>query len=401
MPKSKTTKRKTQGSSSAASYSALKKRFDAQAAELREALDQQATTIEILRVIANSPTELQTVLDTVAENAARLCEANNATIARLDGNTLRRLGSAKYGPMPASAPPHLSRGNPSGRAVIDRTTVHIHDITAEFDGEFPESKVLQQRTGARTILCTPLLRQGTPIGVITIRRTEVRPFTEKQIALLKTFADQAVIAIENVRLFKELQGRNRDLTEALEQQTATSEVLRVIASSPTELQPVLDTVIANAVTFAGANHGHIRQVDGEVLRLAAHYNESPEDVALLLASVDIHQSLAGRAFRDEGRPIQSTATQEEPGFSRSWSKVGAWTLLAVPLLRKGTPIGNILIWRDFVEPFTERQIDLVKTFADQAVIAIENVRLFHELENRNRDLTRLWSSRQRPARFYA
>jgi two-component system, NtrC family, sensor kinase len=209
-------------------------------------------------------------------------------------------------------------------------------------------------------------------------------------------AEQAQTIAE---LSQELEARNRDLAESLQrekatakelqeardQQTATSKILSAISGSPTELQPVLDTVIANAVTLAGANHGHIRQLDGEVLRLAAHYNERPKVVSRLLASIDIQQSLAGRAFR-EGRPIQSVATAEEPGFSRSWSKVGARTLLAVPLLRKGTPIGNILIWRDYVEPFTERQIELVKTFADQAVIAIENTRLFHEIEERNAEL---------------
>jgi two-component system NtrC family sensor kinase len=154
----------------------------------------------------------------------------------------------------------------------------------------------------------------------------------------------------------------------------------VIAGSPTELQPVLDTVIANAVTLAGANHGHIRQLDGEFLRLAASYNESREQVAIIQATpVRVSQSLAGRAFL-EGRPIQSLDAREDPIFGGGWSAVGARSLLAVPLLRKGTPIGNILIWRDFVEPFTERQVDLVKTFADQAVIAIENVRLFNELK---------------------
>src|SRR5512135_2796438 len=135
--------------------------------ELVQATEQQTATSEILRVIASAPMDLQPVLNTLAENAARLCDASDTTISRIDGNTLQRLGSAKYGPMPASPPPALSRGNPSGRAVIDRTTVHIHDITAEFDTEFPESRVLQPRTGARTILCTPLLREGTPIGVIT------------------------------------------------------------------------------------------------------------------------------------------------------------------------------------------------------------------------------------------
>jgi GAF domain-containing protein len=242
------------------------------------------------------------------------------------------------------------------------------------------------QTGARTTLAVPLLREDTPIGVFTIWRDVVEPFNDRQIELVKTFANQAVVAIENVRLFKELQQRNRDLTEALEQQTATSEILAVIASSPTDIQPVLDTVIANAVTLAGAKHGHIRQLDGEFLRLVAHYNESPEYIAHLQANpVRVAQSLAGRAFL-EGKPVQHLAGREEPGPSYGWSGLGDRTLLAVPLLKKGTPIGNILIWRDVVEPFTERQIELVKTFADQAVIAIENVRLFKELQERNAEL---------------
>ena len=361
-------------------------RYETANTELRDSLEQQAATSEILRVIASSAQDLQKVLDTVAENAARLCEANDATIARLDGNTLQRLGSAKVGPIPRSGQPPMSRGNPSGRAVLDRTTVHVHDITAEFDGEFPESRVLQQRTGTRTILCTPLLREGTPIGVITIRRTEVRPFTEKQIALLKTFADQAVIAIENVRLFKELQERNRELTEALEQQTATSEVLEVIAGSPTELQPVLNTVVANAVRLAGAKKGHIYQHDGEFLRVTAFYNETREEIALLreLPIKPTPGSLNLQAFI-EGQPFQRLDAREGE-YEGPGRRVGARTVLAVPLLREGTAIGTITIWREVVEAFTERQIDLVKTFADQAVIAIENVRLFKEIQERNSEL---------------
>jgi two-component system NtrC family sensor kinase len=216
---------------------------------------------------------------------------------------------------------------------------------------------------------------------------EVRPFTTAQIKLLETFADQAVIAIENVRLFKELEARNRDLTEALEQQTATSEILGAIASSPTDLQPVLDTVIANAVKLSGATQGHIRQYDGDMLRVVSNYNESPEQVALLRDAPrrPVPESLTGRAFL-ERRPIHILDAQLEPHPHAPALQPWARSMLAVPLLREGVAIGTITIWRDFIEPFTERQMELVKTFADQAVIAIENVRLFKEVEERNAEL---------------
>src|SRR5262245_33281789 len=195
--------------------------------ELAEATEQQTATSEILSVIASSPTDLQPVLDTVAQNAARLCEATDAQILQVDGDSLRL--TASYGPLPTSQTRPLKRQLVSGRAVIDRQTIHVHDITVAED-EFPYTRALGIPRGIRTFLATPLLSKGNPIGAIVIRRTEVRPFTHKQIALLKTFADQAVIAIDNVRLFQELK-------ESLEQQTATSEILGVIASSPTDIQP--------------------------------------------------------------------------------------------------------------------------------------------------------------------
>src|SRR5436309_2698818 len=207
--------------------------------------------------------------------------------------------------------------------------------------------------------------------------------------LAESLQRENATSIEKALLFKELQERNRDLTEALEQQTATGEVLRVIASSPTDLQPVLDTLIANAVRLSGATKGHVRQVDGEFYRVVAHYGESLERISFLRANpLPANPDMPiGRALV-ERRPIHILDGLLEPEPLASFSRqTGVRTLLATPLLREGTPIGGIIIWRDIVEPFTERQIELVKTFADQAVIAIENVRLFQELENRNRDLT--------------
>src|SRR5262249_38067769 len=198
--------------------------------------------------------------------------------------------------------------------------------------------------------------------------------TPTQIKLLETFADQAVIALENVRLFQELK-------EALEQQTATSEILGVIASSPTDIQPVLDTVIANAVKLSGATKGHVRQLDGELLRVVAHYGETAEEVALLQSRPGrVGGSFSTSRVISERKAIQIADAATERGPSSLAAQRGARTMLSVPLLREGMGIGVIVIWRDFVEPFTERQIELVKTFADQAGIALENVRLFQELK---------------------
>src|SRR5919106_5992766 len=235
--------------------------------DLAEAREQQAATSEILRMIASSPAGLQSVMDTIAENAARLCEANDVLVHRVvDGglDLVSHFGSIP----PASVRGRIDRGAVPGRAIIDRQTIHVRDLPAAV-AEFPLAKTAGIKVGARTVLATPLLHDGVPLGVIHIRRTEVRPFTDKQIKLLETFAHQAVIAIENVRLFKELQERNRDLTDALEQQTATSEILGVIASSPSDLQPVLDVVAENAARLCEANDALIFRIDGDVLHMAA------------------------------------------------------------------------------------------------------------------------------------
>src|SRR6266498_4930274 len=359
--------------------------------ELTQALEQQTATSEILGVIASSPTDLQPVLDAIAESAARLWNAKDAAIRLVDENVLRL--AAHQGPIPFFAASELpiNRGSVTGRAVVDGQPIHVEDLLSVPVTEFPEVRAVGEREGDRTLLAVPLMREGVPIGAILIRRTVVDPFTDKEIALVKTFADQAVIAIENVRLFQELQARNRDLTEALEQQTATGEVLRVIASSPTELQPVLDTLLANAVKLSGAKQGHIRQFDGEFLRVVAHYNETSERiVALQSTPLPLNPNIPGAQAFLERKPIHVLDVQlraaEEQFIARMASQIGIRTVLAVPLLREGTGIGTITIWRDVVEPFTDRQIELVKTFADQAVIAIENVRLFKELQERNAEL---------------
>lgn len=251
----------------------LKQKLEEQGRELEEALAQQAATSEILRVIASSPTDLQAVLNTVAENAARVCGANNATIYRLDGDTLRNV--AKYGSIPSgprSGVP-VRRSSVQGKTVIDQATIHIPDLMEVPEEELPA--YVLRRLGTRTLLATPLISQRVSIGLILIRRLEVRPFSDRQISLFKTFADQAVIAIENARLFYEVETRNRELTESLTQQTATSEILRVIASSPTDLQPVLNTVAENAARICEANDTLIYRVDGQRLRGVADYGPLP------------------------------------------------------------------------------------------------------------------------------
>ena len=265
--------------------------------------------------------------------------------------------------------------------MIDRQTIHLHDLATEPKDDLPAPHA--RSLGVRTILATPLLRDGIPIGAIMIRRMEVRPFSEKQIALLKTFADQAVIAIENVRLFHELQVRNRDLSEALEQQTATSEILGVIASSPTDIQPVLDAIAVSAARLCDSIDAVIYRPDGDVLQPIAIFGSIPMRSTPLPFS---RGSTVGRAAVERQtihiHDIEAVSETDFPEIDKTGSRGGsrAEQRLAVPLLREGIPLGAILIRRQEVRPFSDKQIKLLETFADQAVIAIENVRLFKELE---------------------
>ena len=357
---------------------------------LTEALEQQTATSEVLKVISRSTFDLQPVLQTLVENAARLCRADIGVIFRLEGEVHRWAADFGVGPdfrnFVQQNPAPRGRASLAGRVELGRRPVHVLDALADPDYELREH---QRLGGFRTMLGVPLLRENTLAGIFFLSRREVEAFTDKQIELVTTFADQAVIAIENVRLFKELEDRNRQLTESLEQQTATSDILRVIASSPTDLQPVLDAIVASAARVCGGDDVNIRLIEENVLRPGARHGSLP-----VFSTRDLQidrGSVLGRSVIDRHsihvEDMYSAAGMDFPLSHGSRDRIGARTVLATPLLREGVPIGGIMILRVEVRPFTEKEIALLQTFADQAVIAIENVRLFQELQARNRDLT--------------
>jgi signal transduction histidine kinase len=369
------------------SYVNLEQKVEDRTRELTESLEQQTATSEILGVIASSPTDIKPVLDVVAERAARLCEAEDAIIFRVTGDYHQRV--AKFGTIPAPEfPVPITRGFPGGRAILDRETVHIHDIEAVIDTEYADVKAIQKEIGQRTVLATPLLREGVAIGAIVIRRLQVRPFSEKQIALLKTFADQAVIAIENVRLFQEIQDKNRELTESLEQQTATSQVLSVISSSPRDLQPVFEAMLANATRLGGSDYGAIFRFDGEVFSLATAQYVSPHITVLADRTFRPDPTTAVGRVGLEKKIVHIPDVSADPNWKppEEYRKEGIRTVLAVPMLKENNLVGAIVVYRREIRPFTDKQIALLKIFADQAVIAIENVRLFQEIQDKNQQL---------------
>jgi len=359
---------------------------------LAESLEREKATSDVLRIISRSPADLPMVLQTIAETAARVCGASDGVVYLTIGARLRIM--AHHGAIGAliGQERELDRASVAGRAAVDWTPVHVADLQAE-TSEFPIGSEVARGFGHRTSLAVPLLRDGVALGALLIRRLEVRPFTDKQIELLKTFADLAVIAVENVRLFKELDARNTDLTESLEQQTATGEILRVISRSPTDVQPIFDAIVRSASRLCGGEYAIVTRFDGERLHLAAQHNPRPgtaDETAGFFPQVPRREtSFTARAFLDgvvvhvsdvEAEELESTARE-------TYRRIMLRACVGIPMIHEGRPIGAISVSRGIPGPFSPRQVALLQTFAEQAVIAVENVRLFTELQEKNRALT--------------
>jgi GAF domain-containing protein len=357
--------------------------------ELRESLRQQTATADVLKTISRSTFDLPTVLQTLVESAARLCDAERATITRQkDGVFFRAENygfSDEFKDYVKDVPIKPDRASAIGRALLGGEVVHIPDVDADPDYTFEGRKF----GDFRSILGVPMLREGVPIGVIILGRSEVRPFTDKQIELATTFADQAAIAIENARLFDEVQAKTRDLTEALVYQTGTGNILKVIASSPTDVGPVLNAIVKSACELCDAYDAIVRLRDGNHLRLSAHHGPIPTNLDKLPINGNW---TAGRAFLDQ-KPVQvqdvlSIEGDQFPEARESSHLEGGYrTVLSVPLLREGESIGAIVLRRIEVHPFSDKQIALLQTFADQAVIAIGNVRMFEQVQARTKELS--------------
>jgi PAS domain S-box-containing protein len=356
--------------------------------DLAESLQQQTATADVLKVISRSAFDLQTVLDTLVESAARLCEAEMAFIHRRKGEQYRAAATFGFPPefwaFMQNHPIIPGRGSIAGRVALERHAIQIEDVAVDLEYTLSQATSLARQ---HTTLGVPLLRENELIGVIVLARQRVELFTEKQIALVTTFADQAVIAIENVRLFDEVQAKTRDLEESLQQQTATSEVLQIISSSPGDLAPVFDKMLENATRVCGAEFGSMNLVEEGFVRQAALYNAPPVFAAARTNKVSRPhpQSTLASAIRSKQVVHVADLRTTSAYFERAQTTVelvelgGARTAAVVPMLRDDEVIGVITVYRQEVRPFDDKQIELLSNFAKQAVIAIENARLLKEL----------------------
>ncbi len=363
--------------------------------DLSESLEQQTATSEILRAISQSPMDLQPVLDAVARNAARICDANDVVIVRTDGNVYRRVAYYAEGTrvleFSANERVPLRRDFVLSRAIIDKTPVHVEDVLAESDEEYAGGKEYARKLGYRTNLAVPLLGKGNAIGAISMRRDKVAPFSPKQIELLKTFADQATIAIDNTQLFSELQTRTDELARSVAQLRSLSEVGQAV-SSTLDLQKVLSAVVTRAVGLSTADGGVVYEYDeaSEEFHMRAAYGYSAELVETLRAKpLRFEDGATGRAATTRA-PVQIPDLRIEGAYTgpllSATRQEGVLAVLAVPLLREGRILGSLVVSRKSVGEFSNEIVDLLKTFAAQSTLAIQNARLFREIEQKSREL---------------
>jgi two-component system, NtrC family, sensor kinase len=369
----------------------LQEQLDQRTRERDEALEQQAATSEVLRVIRRSPSDAQPVFDMIAESAAKLCAAQFCFVYRFDGQLLHFVAHHSVAPEALEInrrayPKPPSRGSVAARAILEQNVVQIPDVNADPDYALGE---LAAVCGYRSTMGIPILRDGVPVGSISIARAQTGLFPKRQVELLKTFADQAVIAIENVRLFEAEQQRTRELSESLEQQTATSEVLKVISSSPGELEPVFNAMLSNATRICEATFGNLFLREGPIFRaVAIQSQKSHADILRRRPAIDLRQNRGVPLDRltETKQVVHIPDVRTDQSYIAKNDRMinlvevaGVRTYVVVPMLKEGELIGAIGMYRQEVRPFTDKQIELVKSFAAQAVIAIENARLLNEL----------------------